>query len=92
MHDASMEPTSFNVGDVGTQGRTARLGPLQWSRRLSTSETNTSPQNNVGVMIASMEPTSFNVGDGQAAEVDAGKLLPLQWSRRLSTSETELYL
>ena len=60
---ASMEPTSFNVGDSEYLTVTISVDLLQWSRRLSTSET-------VGPIGRQRNQ------------------LRLQWSRRLSTSET----
>ena len=61
---ASMEPTSFNVGDPRNHrnGVSSHLA-LQWSRRLSTSETVWLSVLSTNVTVASMEPTSFNVGD-----------------------------
>ncbi len=88
MERASMEPTSFNVGDNAVAGpQSTESRALQWSRRLSTSETKEHVATRKLKQSASMEPTSFNVGDGEAM-TNTDEKNELQWSRRLSTSET----
>ena len=60
---------------------------LQWSRRLSTSETPRPDRLPGRESRTSMEPTSFNVGDFSSSSLRKS-IQTLQWSRRLSTSET----
>ena len=70
--------TGFNGADV-FQRRRHRLAVsekyqtpmLQWSRRLSTSETDQPLHSKTRRNIASMEPTSFNVGDYENAYDEA---------------------
>ena len=77
-------PTSETIRQCCVQIST----PLQWGRRLSTSETGDRVCEFVKHNPASMGPTSFNVGDQYIQPHKSVVTAELQWGRRLSTSET----
>ena len=89
---ASMEPTSFNVGDINclcpkcTRRRSFNGADVFQRRRRGSGRLGDDSWD-----AASMEPTSFNVGDLVSRSLSLSSGQKLQWSRRLSTSETHNY-
>ncbi len=89
---ASMEPPSFDGGNLAAW-QTGQTAPgLQWSRRLSTAETGANGLSQGALSCASMEPPSFDGGNSANSLMISGGMSSLQWSRRLSTAETSATL
>ncbi len=86
---ASMEPPSFDGGNHNFTLDPVRIPTLlQWSRRLSTAETERKPAAQEPESLASMEPPSFDGGNTRKRLEGEIVQTGLQWSRRLSTAET----
>src|SRR5207237_1387800 len=88
---ASMEPSPLSDGDAQASTKITWLARLQWSRRLSATETSPSPAPPSGT------PGGFNgavASQRRRPRRGAGPLgrrSRLQWSRRLSATETRTY-
>ncbi len=88
---ASMEPRSFDRGDIERMMTQADNDRLQWSRGLLTAETGVHRHRADVHATASMEPRSFDRGDGNRTNPLGRNRNRLQWSRGLLTAETRLY-
>src|SRR5436305_1134732 len=84
-----MEPSPLSDGDLDdVKGKGKRKRVLQWSRRLSATETGRGTACDPPHELASMEPSPLSDGDHCDAGAKGKPSRVLQWSRRLSATET----